>query len=78
MTGWVGAKLPRISHRPKPDRQSEIEVRIGNCLQLIDRQDNIYDAIATDAPYSILCTGTTGTAPRSASRRNSGTVCFGY
>ena len=37
--------------------QSEIEIRIGNCLQLIEPADNIYDAIATDAPYSISLHG---------------------
>ena len=57
LTGWVGAKLPRIAAPPKPDRQSEIEIRIGNCLQLIEQADNIYDAIATDAPYSISLHG---------------------
>jgi DNA modification methylase len=57
LTGWGGPKLPRIAQRSKPDRQSEIEIRIGNCLELIEPEDNIYDAIATDAPYSISLHG---------------------
>ena len=54
--GWMGAKRPRIAHQ-SPDRKSEIEIRIGNCLQLIEPVDNIYDAIASDAPYSISLHG---------------------
>ena len=32
LTGWFAPKLPRITHQSQPDRQSEIEIRIGNCL----------------------------------------------
>ena len=35
------------------DRQGHVEVRIGNCLNLMEPDPNIYDAIATDAPYAI-------------------------
>jgi hypothetical protein len=31
-------------------RQGHVEVRIGNCPNLIEPDPNIYDAIATDAP----------------------------
>ena len=54
--GWVGAKLPSII-RPAPERRSKIEVRIGNCLDLIEPEENVYDAVVTDAPYSIALHG---------------------
>jgi hypothetical protein len=61
LTGWIGAKLPRIAPPvlapAKPDRQSKIEIRIGNCLELIEPEENVYDAIVTDAPYSIALHG---------------------
>ena len=37
----------------QPDRPPDIEVRIGNCLDLIEPAENVYDAIVTDPPYSI-------------------------
>ncbi len=52
VTGWIGAKIPRLSP-PEPDPTATIEVRIGNCLDLIEPEENIYDAIVTDPPYSI-------------------------
>jgi DNA modification methylase len=54
--GWIGAKMPRIAPA-KPDRQSNIEIRIGNCLELIEPEENVYDAIVTDAPYAISLHG---------------------
>ena len=57
LTGWIGAKLPHIAYQSKPDRQSEIEIRQGDCLDLIEQEDNVYDAIVTDAPYSISLHG---------------------
>ena len=58
LTGWFGAKEP--PHRPalvKPDRPAQIEVRIGNCLDLIEPEENVYDAIVTDPPYAIALHG---------------------
>jgi site-specific DNA-methyltransferase (adenine-specific) len=42
---------------PTPSRSSNVEVRIGNCLDLIETDENIYDAIVTDPPYSIALHG---------------------
>ena len=57
-TGWIGAKLQtNINKFVKPDRPSEVEIRIGNCLDLIDQDENVYDAIVTDPPYSISLHG---------------------
>ena len=56
LTGWVGAKLPLIG-QSKPDKPSQIDVRIGNCLDLIESEENIYDAIVTDPPYTIALHG---------------------
>jgi hypothetical protein len=56
--GWFGAKEP--PRRPaliKPDRPAQIEVRIGNCLDLIEQQENVYDAIVTDPPYALALHG---------------------
>ena len=53
--GWQ--KPPRIIRPIKPDRPPKIEVRIGNCLDLIEHEENFYDAIVTDAPYSIALHG---------------------
>jgi hypothetical protein len=58
LTGWFGAKEP--PRRPvliKPDRQPQIEVRIGNCLDLIEPKENVYDAIVTDPPYALALHG---------------------
>ena len=56
--GWFGAKEP--PRRPaliKPDRPPQIEVRIGNCLDLIEQEENVYDAIVTDPPYALALHG---------------------
>ena len=56
--GWFGAKEPpRKPALIKPDRPPEIEVRIGNCLDLIEPEENIYDAIVTDPPYALALHG---------------------
>ena len=56
--GWFGAKSRHASPAPvKPDRPAKIEIRIGNCLDLIEQEENVYDAIVTDAPYSIALHG---------------------
>ena len=58
LTGWVGGKLPRVTHPlVKPTRAADVEVRIGNCLDLIEPKENIFDAVVTDAPYSIALHG---------------------
>jgi DNA methylase len=58
LTGWMGAKWPRRAPPlVKPDRVANVEVRIGDCLDLIEQDENIYDAIVTDAPYSISLHG---------------------
>jgi hypothetical protein len=54
--GWVGIKR-RPLPPPTPSRSSNVEVRIGNCLDLIETDENIYDAIVTDPPYSIALHG---------------------
>jgi DNA modification methylase len=56
--GWFGAKEP--PRRPaliKPERPAQIEVRIGNCLNLIEPDENIFDAIVTDPPYALTLHG---------------------
>jgi site-specific DNA-methyltransferase (adenine-specific) len=53
-TGWVSAKLP---HRPVTAQHPTIEIRTGNCLELIEQEENVYDAVVTDAPYSIALHG---------------------
>ena len=55
--GWVG-----IKRRPLPPPQaivspSNVTVRIGNCLDLIETEANIYHAIVTDPPYAISLHG---------------------
>ena len=58
LTGWVGDQFRRKTPLlVKPDRQPEIEVRIGDCRDLIEQQENIYDAVVTDAPYAISLHG---------------------
>ena len=56
LAGWAG-KVPRIIRPTKPDRSANIEIRIGNCLDLIEHEENFYDALVTDAPYSIALHG---------------------
>jgi hypothetical protein len=56
LAGWFGTK-PETIPPIKPDRPPNIELRIGNCLDLIEQKDNVYDAIVTDAPYSIALHG---------------------
>jgi DNA methylase len=51
-TGWLKRRR-RPLPAPPPERPPEIEVRAGNCLDLIEKEPNCYDAIVTDAPYSI-------------------------
>ena len=50
-TGWFNRRRPLPA--PRPERPPKIEVRAGNCLDLIETEPNCYDAIVTDAPYSI-------------------------
>ena len=59
----LGRKKPRRVATPAEPRESEIEVRIGKCLELIEDKENIYDAIATDPPYAISLHGYNGIAP---------------
>jgi hypothetical protein len=54
LAGWIGSKLPKIKPVARP---SEVEVRIGNCLDLIDPGENVHDAIVTDPPYQISLHG---------------------
>lgn len=37
--------------------QADIQVRIGNCLELIEDEENLYDAIVTDPPYELSMHG---------------------
>jgi hypothetical protein len=55
-TGWLKRRR-RPLPAPSPDRSPEIEVRAGNCLDKIETEPNVYDAIVTDAPYSISLHG---------------------
>ena len=58
VAGWFGAKMPRlVSPPPQPERTSTIEVRIGKCFDLIEQEENVYDAIVTDPPYAISLHG---------------------
>jgi hypothetical protein len=52
IAGWFRRRRPVPAPIP-PDRPSEIEVRTGDCLDLIETEPNVYHAVATDAPYSI-------------------------
>jgi hypothetical protein len=47
--GWLRRTLPMI----RSEQQSRVEVRIGNCLYLIEDEENIYHAAVTDAPYEL-------------------------
>jgi site-specific DNA-methyltransferase (adenine-specific) len=54
LAGRFGFKLPHeVAPPPRPEQTSTIEIRIGNCLDLIEPDENVYDAIVTDPPYSI-------------------------
>ena len=45
--GWLRRRaLPMI----RPERQSQVEVRIGNCLYLLEDEENIYHAAVTVRP----------------------------
>ena len=60
LTEWVGGKLPFVgtdAAEPAPERSSTTEVRIGDCRDLIEPEENIYDAIVTDPPYQISLHG---------------------
>ena len=52
-----GGQNRRPQSPPEPERSSTIEVRIGNCLDLIEPEENVYDAIVTDPPYAISLHG---------------------
>lgn len=54
IAGWLRRKpvLPAVLDRP-----ASIEVRIGDCLDLMEQTSNVYDAIVTDAPYAISLHG---------------------
>jgi site-specific DNA-methyltransferase (adenine-specific) len=47
---WLTRRPPAL---PLPERETHTEVRIGNCLDRIDNDPDIYDALATDGPYAI-------------------------
>lgn len=53
-TGWLRRKLLIPEQSP---RLSDIEVRIGDCLDQIETESNVYDAIITDPPYAIALYG---------------------
>jgi site-specific DNA-methyltransferase (adenine-specific) len=59
MAGWLGGKLTRQIEKPPIETAppAAIEIRIGHCLELIEQEDNVYDAIVTDPPYSIALHG---------------------
>ena len=76
--GWLVWRQGAAS-RPalvKPDRPPEIEVRIGNCLDLIEPEENVYDAIVTDPPYALALHGYDWDSD-SASCRRSGNASSG-
>ncbi len=47
--GWPRRTLPTI----RPERQSQLEVCIGKCLDLIEDEESIYHSVVTDAPYGL-------------------------
>jgi hypothetical protein len=51
-TGWLQRK--RRSAPPIPhDQSNTVDVRTGDCLDLIEHEANVYHAIVTDPPYAI-------------------------
>ena len=43
----------------KSQSEANVEIRIGNCLDLIETSENIYDSIITDPPYELNYHGQT-------------------
>ena len=53
IAGWVRKPVPVLPTA----RSTGIEIRIGDCLELIEQTPNVYDAVVTDAPYAISLHG---------------------
>jgi site-specific DNA-methyltransferase (adenine-specific) len=54
-TGWLRRR--RALPAPQSERPAEIEIRNGDCIDEIETEPNIYDAIVTDPPYAISLHG---------------------
>jgi site-specific DNA-methyltransferase (adenine-specific) len=54
-TGWLRRHRPLPA--PRSERPVDIEIRNGDCIDEIETEPNLYDAIASDPPYAISLHG---------------------